>query len=777
MLPWALWESPTVRRLALAEPAMHNGEVTYLEPPGEWIDPGDLRVPKARDVTGLLRTGDLPFCELLECRRIEEPAPAEVVVFKVEVEVGQHPKHDIRRQERVAAVFREDDAAAPEALALRPDFPPVPHLNAGSSVGSELPRSLCLYEVTYPEVRLRWTAASFVGRVRDWLALTARGELHADDQPLEPLLLGSPWSLVLPPDLFEDHLGAGPETLGVRTVEDGRGGYTLIAYRLGEAQDQSTLQYAAVGLVGDPREHGVIQTPPASLSRLRDYLREAGLDLYKELRGQLRSWPWDERFNDLLEKRLILVIALPKTRRLSGAVEASEVWAFLSADNAGEVGMRLGIWEARGGHYGVLLGGDAPELRGEDVPLAPLNVGYAFSREQAAALSGHPEADGRSKIAAVGVGALGSQVFLDLVREGEGEWTLIDHDKLLPHNLARHALTGFEVGFPKAEALAHIANQTVYGDPIASPIVADVLTPGEQADAVREALAGAEVILDASASVPVARYLARDVDSAARRVSLFLNPSGTAGVMLREDAGRESLLDWLEMVYYRALLHDPRLSEHLRLPPGRLRYGRSCRDLSSAIPQELVALHAAIGARALRLALRADAAEVSAWNAGADGLGVEHIEISPTEALSRRYGDWTIVTDRWLLDKVARARIDGLPNETGGVLIGAHDTLRRVLYLVDALPSPPDSEEWPTLYVRGSRGLTRQIEEVEETTDGQLGYAGEWHSHPRGRGPSPSGDDRKVFAWLQEHMSLEALPATMLIVGEDESALFVGSIP
>jgi hypothetical protein len=752
-----------------------DGDVTYLEPPGRRVDPGDLRVPKARDVAWLLRTSDLPFCELLECRRAEAPTAAEVVV--VEVEVGQHPAHDIRQRERVAAVFREDDKTVPEALALRPDFPLVPHINAQSSVGSELPRSLCLYEEPYPEVKLRWTAASFVGRVRNWLALTARGKLHADDQPLEPLLLGSPWSLVLPPDLFEEYPEAGLETLGVRSVEDGRGGYTLITERLGEAQDRSALQYAAVGLVGDPQEHGVIQTPPASLSRLRDYLRVAGLDLYEELRARLRSWLWDERFNDLLEKRLILVVALPKTRRPTGAVEASDVWAFLSADSAGEVGTRLGIWEAHDRHYGVYLGGDASELRGEDVPLAPLNIGYAFSREQAAALSDHPEADGSRKIVAVGVGALGSQVFLDLVREGQGEWTLIDHDKLLPHNLARHALTGFEVGFPKAEALAHIANRIVYGDPIASSIVADVLAPGKQGGTVREALAGAEVILDASASVPVARHLARDVDSAARRVSLFLNPAGTAGVMLQEDTLRECPLDWLEMVYYRALLHDSRLRDHLRRPPGRLRYGRSCRDLSSVIPQELVALHAAIGARALNVALGAEAAEVSAWNTDAEGLGVEHIKIPPTAALSRRYGDWTVVTDRWLLDKVARARLDGLPNETGGVLVGAHDTQRRVLYLVDVLPSPPDSEEWPTLYVRGSWGLTRRIGEVEEITDGQLGYAGEWHSHPRGCSPSPSGDDRKVFAWLQEHMSLEALPAAMLVVGEGDSALFVGSIP
>jgi hypothetical protein len=751
-----------------------GGEGVYLEPPGERVDPGELRVAKPLDVARLLEEGVLPFSQFLECRRVGEPRPAEVVVFEVEVEVGQHPKHDIRRCERLAAVFREDDAAAPEVLALRADFPPVPHLNAESSVGSELPRNLCLYDEPYPEVRLRWTAAAFVERIRNWLALTARGELHADDQPLEPLLLGAPWSVVLPPDLFEDPEG-GPETLGVRTVADGRGGYTLISERLDASEDQAVSQFVAVSMTGEAQEHGVVRTVPNNLSRLRDALWGAELDLYDELGRQLRSWHGEERFAHLLGKQLVLVVALPKTRRPSGAVEASEVWAFLSADIAGEVGERLGLWEAKEGHYGILIGGAAPELQGDDVPLMPLNVGYAFSREQAAALSGYPEADSR-KIVAVGAGALGSQVFLNLVRGGQGEWTLIDPDVLLPHNLARHALAGTEVGFPKTEALAWIANHTVYGEPVAESIVADVLSPGDRSEAVREALAEAEIILDASASVPVARYLARDVDSPARRISLFFNPSGTAGVMLREDVERGSPLDWLEMVYYRALLNDPRLRDHLHRPPGRLRYARSCRDLSSTLPQELAALHAAIGARALRVSLGAGAASISVWRTEEAGLGVEHIEVPPTPAVVTQQGEWTVLYDRWLLDKLSRARLARLPNETGGVLIGAHDTQRKVLYLVDALPSPPDSEEWPSLYIRGSRGLSRRVQEVEEITDGQLGYAGEWHSHPRGHGPSPSTDDRKVFGWLEEHMSLEGLPAAMLIVGEGDSALFVGSI-
>jgi proteasome lid subunit RPN8/RPN11 len=190
-----------------------------------------------------------------------------------------------------------------------------------------------------------------------------------------------------------------------------------------------------------------------------------------------------------------------------------------------------------------------------------------------------------------------------------------------------------------------------------------------------------------------------------------------------------------------------------------------------------VALHAAIGARAFRAALAAKSASISIWRTNEEDLGVAHLKIVPTEVIEQRVGEWTVVTDRSLLDRVANTRHEKLPNETGGVLVGTHDMQRKILYVVDALPSPPDSAEWPCIYIRGSQGLARRVEEIERITDGQLGYIGEWHSHPGGHDPSPSADDRKVFAWLEEHLNLDGLPATMLTVGQDDSALYVGRMP
>jgi hypothetical protein len=749
----------------------------YMDPPGARIGFDDLTVEKARDLVRILRPGSLPYCELLECRRLEDPHQADVVVFEVEVQRGQRAALDVRRRERIAAVFREDDTIAPEALALRPDFPLVPHVNSlNLTFLKEFPRSLCLYDQPYHELKLMWTSIAFVERIREWLALTARGELHAEDQPLEPLLIGSPVALVLPSDLFDGDEEA-PELLTARIVEYEGNVRAVIAGYAGDAlQEQHDLRYVATSLVGEPQEHGVIESTPTTLRELSDSLKSAGLDLFEELYARLDSWRGSEDLVQLLDMELLLIVALPKKRDETGPIEASDVWAFVCKESAGRLGERLGVWQAHDGHLGVLLGNDGVDLQGEDVTLLPLNVNYALSRRKAAELSGAAKRDD-SRIVGVGVGALGSQAFMNLVRAGYGEWTQVDPDNLLPHNLAKHGLTGRDVGRPKVAALAEAANETIDGPPIVASIVADVLDPGEHREAVEEALKGADAVLDASASVAAARHLARDADSPARRVSLFFNPTGTDGVVLGEDSAREIPLDWLEMRYYRELISNPELADHLRRPTARVRYARSCRGLSFSLSQELVALHAAIGARAFRAALDADSAGISIWRTNKDNLGVEHLKIAPEEVVEKQVGGWTVVTDRSLLDKVAKTRLKKLPNETGGVIVGAHDMERKILYAVDVLPSPPDSMEWPNLYIRGCEGLARRMEEIGRITDGQLCYVSEWHSHPSGHNPSPSTDDRKSFTWLREYMDVDGLPAVMLIVGERDHAWYVGQMP
>ena len=297
-------------------------------------------------------------------------------------------------------------------------------------------------------------------------------------------------------------------------------------------------------------------------------------------------------------------------------------------------------------------------------------------------------------------------------------------------------------------------------------IPVDVLEPGERKEELSKALADANVILDFSASVGVARHLADEAITKARRVSAFLNPLGTDLVVLAEDTARKFPLVWLEMEYYRRLSNEDSLSGHLAGDGGQVRYARSCGDISSRISQSLVALHAAIGSQVLRESLEHDAASIAVFRADKDSFEVRKFTFEPARFSAKKESDWTVCVSEVVLTKVHSMRKERLPNETGGVLVGNFDRQHRIIYIVDALGSPKDSTEWPTLYIRGVRGLRAELERIGKATLSNLEYVGEWHSHPPRCAPKPSPTDQRALNTLAEQMTGTGSPAVMLIVAE-----------
>ena len=178
------------------------------------------------------------------------------------------------------------------------------------------------------------------------------------------------------------------------------------------------------------------------------------------------------------------------------------------------------------------------------MPAEAVNIRWGFDRALARAASGHPPEEVGCKVALIGAGALGSQVAIDAARGGMGEWSIIDPDHLMPHNLARHALSAEYVGVPKAIALAEEI-VGLLGPDAASSTVDDVRLLGESAPQLLEA----NMVIDASASVPCARWLACKSLHTAPTSSIFLNPSGQDLVVLREGTGRTPPLDHLEIHY------------------------------------------------------------------------------------------------------------------------------------------------------------------------------------------------------------------------------------
>ena len=137
--------------------------------------------------------------------------------------------------------------------------------------------------------------------------------------------------------------------------------------------------------------------------------------------------------------------------------------------------------------------------------------------------------------------------------------------------------------------------------------------------------------------------------------------------------------------------------------------------------------------------------------------------------------EWKIKISSSLITQMYDQRRNKLPNETGGVLIGAHDYAHNICYIVDTIDSPSDSEEYPNAYVRGHNGLLKQIEQLEEITIGNLTYVGEWHSHPTAS-TQPSKYDLMLLKSISDYTLTQGNPGSMLIVGDSNYSVYLHSI-
>jgi integrative and conjugative element protein (TIGR02256 family) len=738
----------------------------FLEAPGAPSSAAELTISKASAFAAYLSSGKHGYAELVEIRNDPESG-RETVVCDVAVEVSQDRVNPILDMERLAVSFDPQDDQMPEVVSLRADFPWVPHLNQRES---EFPRSLCLYELPYSTVKLRWTPTGYVERIRQWLSLTAEGRLHQEDQPLEHVFLGAFPPLILPSNFLQTiNREHGPNDgityFGVHAVgasPQDITGFVVTNPKLTGMQIRP--DHVATAVLAAPQKHGVIRNTPTTLGEVINVMNEVNVDLLGILRQRIRLWR--DADAAVIGARLLLVLIFPKMREEGKPEETWEwdMWGLLLLDRLRDVGSKLGIWEVTpGGTIATLIVPDAD--RSAEIAVQIVNPVTQLTKAMAARYNGTH--DDQRKCVMVGIGALGSMTLLNLARKGFGSWSIIDDDLMMPHNGARHALLAAASGAPKVVGVKQLIDVLYEDTAIAAISRANILRPGTAEAALNAIFNDADVIVDCSADVAAARHLVLDVKSHARRLSLFLSPSGEQLVLLLEDARRAITLDSLEMQFYRMLLSVEGLNDHYASAGNLLRYGRSCRDLSAILSADAITLFAGIGSRAIERLLADEKPIIRVWKTASD-FSVESFDTSPRASFQMAVAGFSIVWDEAIVEKLMWLRGEKLPKETGGALLGCWDLSRQILYIVDVTGAPRDSVERPTAFIRGSKDLSTWIDAISRITGNAVEYVGEWHSHPDGYSTHQSGDDRQVFRWIDEHLSIDGLPAVMLIVGRKE---------
>jgi hypothetical protein len=732
----------------------------------ERVEGDGFRLAEAGAVAHYMRLYGVSSGSLIESRRREDH---EIIILDLFTGAPQRPMYPILRTERLGLLFAGPNTA-PLVTVLRDDFPDTEHQHL---VPQGFPATLCIDDRPWGEARLTWTPAELIERILSWFRRAGRGELHDARQPLDPLLMGSPLSFFIervvleadPGDLIAEHDPASRNLLRVTSAR-GRGftpnaePFSIVSYRV------------------PPHKMKRLRWAPDNFLGLCAALRERGIDLQGDLGRRIGEWFAQGALWRLLGRFAVIVempIVSPRGEQLDGLDHR----AFVTACHAGEIAVALGIAQKAPEGVGRVgyarLIGEKPaidEAALAAMPVQAAEVHLAFDADLGARLAGRSVRDAR-KAVLVGAGAIGSHLADGLAREGRFTWVIIDDDRMLPHNAARHIAGNAQVPHFKAPILATHLNATVSGPPCARAIVANVLPTRAEAATVNQALDEAEVIIDASASILAARHLS-DHPTRARRFSAFFNPAGEAAVLLAEPADRAVSLRDLEAQYLGLVLRSPHLEGHLGKAPETVAYTGACRAITNRIPQSRAVVLSGLTAMGFSRAVDGEAGVIAIWTLANDGSVTADTAAPEPVAVFEVMG-WQITIDKGLVRLVYAMREAQLPDETGGVLFGLVDIPARRVHLVDASAAPPDSQQRPGGFVRGVRGVEELMDNVRRRSAGQVRYVGEWHSHPPRSSARPSAIDGEQIDWLAALLRMDSMPALMFIAADREfSVIFVG---
>lgn len=686
-----------------------------------------------------------------------ESSELEYLEIELDTDLGTRPTvNPVHPRERIR-IYSFGPTTQPLVVPLREDFPDTDHLNPAWPNGR---RSLCLYDEGWEEVRRTWTPTRYLERIRWWFRQTAYGELHDRWQPLDPLIYRANFHLIMPAAWMSVPL---PARVGLGVHRCSTGAYVA---RLGTHESDLGDAFVFLQVDGGVHPHGRLRAPPRTLTQLLAVDPMIGEAVTQALKKGVMEAQQDEQAQ--LERDVVLLMTTGLQRTADGPVEQYVHQGFVMSNSLGDIGACLG-WLARpipesSSLWTVVVGGEAKREELDSVGIDCAAIHQELSRDRAAEAAGREPSDGHITI--VGAGALGSQLVYTLAQEGYGRWTIIDHDVLLPHNLARHALDPIYLGHEKASVLA-MAIQKLLGDERAATAIARrVATQTELDDDVRAALKQGELIVDASASVATARRLFLSPPRGVPMVSLFFNPRGTDLVVLGERREEGDVLGLAEAAYYRQVCLDPSLSDHLAYPEGRVMPSVSCREPSVQIPQSRVMRLVGRAADAVRADTAKRGSFVTLWRDDQEGQRrvVEELELKGVEAI---VDGWRIIAPDDLLDELERHRVESGPVETGGVVCGVWDLSERMVMLCVAIGPPEDSERSASGFVRGFKDLPENVERLGSLTQGMVAYAAEWHTHPPRHSSSLSQADHAFLDTISRQLALDGLPALMLVVGED----------
>ncbi|RYY02150.1 MAG: hypothetical protein EOO53_14030 [Gammaproteobacteria bacterium] len=735
----------------------------------------DLSFPMALSLVRACKANR--YIELIECRIHDSAAGREevIVIEAGDGTVAHGNVAGIFRNERLAITVTPDNRIPVVVRPLRRAFPALSHQHP---TPHDSPRALCLYNASWNSIQRGWTAERFLHRMFWWLRESSELRLHRADQPLEQLFYMSSFQVILPSNHLEF---ANSKDKFLILEEINSPPNVPITLRAWSATSEQVKEAGVKGFCVLPiLVEGVtsmeVASFPENIGALHNKLVTWNSDLYGPLKQviiQMIDRPEGISKKHEPKNGVLILVSVPRIR--DGSIERYDVLGYALTISLFDLAQSLDLIDKpddKGRYFHTHLIGQPDDVPSSDkwraIPVQPVEIRVAMGRRQALDISSIEPTSAEFKAILAGVGSLGGLLAEIWIRQGWGDWTFVDPDQLLTHNIPRHVGIDEQLGMPKSVVVQQIAAQIYPNNPVPIPIVGNITDSNDQ---LSQAFSDATLLVDVTTTF----YAPRDLssrDNVPRVASLFLTPSGNGCVMLLEDSNRTVRASAIEGQYYRAILNSDWGVDHLKNHFGDVWVGGGCRDISVRLPYERIHLHAGILSSQLRVNVLSSNARACVWvvNEKTGAVTANEIELHPVS--TQQCGEWIVIYDDAITEKLNRLRKEALPQETGGIILGVTDMPSKSILIVDIVDAPEDSKSGTSHFIRGREGQEDLLKDVLQKTANIVDYVGEWHSHPNGYSTKPSADDNKLLNGLSDLMARDGLPGLMLIVGDTEVSIY-----
>lgn len=412
----------------------------------------------------------------------------------------------------------------------------------------------------------------------------------------------------------------------------------------------------------------------------------------------------------------------------------------------------------------------------QNVPASFYKHGQPLSKEKAKLISGSQVNFSKYALIA-GCGALGSKVVMHFARSGATNFVLVDPDEISPHNLVRHAMLGHSEGYNKAEAMRNEIKALYPHDKLGLLLSAPVSATG---------FLDAELskyfnwILDFTASNAFGQSLLKTkFEEGARIAKAFITDFGNLGIVYFEGKNRNPRIDDLQIMLYSKYDQLPLVSSWLNREANAaesnnlsISIGVGCNSETTVLSDDTVSLHSAYISSVIKSETHQE--QTTEGKIFLNEIRQEPffsnfpqlITVPPLDVLTAiNNQDWQIRIKRGIIEEMKKEMGLAMPSETGGVFVGCVNYKTKTIHVTELIKAPSDSKGNAACFFRGVEGLPATIGEINAATGNQLGYIGEWHTHPFGPDAISTIDAAAIRKFKKEFSNLQTpLPVFLMIV-------------